>query len=35
VKVPGKLTLAASILGGVHVAALAAGFLAPYGPTEQ
>ena len=33
--VPGKLTLAASILGGVHVAALAAGFLAPYGPTEQ
>ena len=34
-KVPGKLTLAASILGGVHVAALAAGFLAPYGPTEQ
>jgi len=34
-KVPGKLALAASVLIAVHAAALAAGFLAPYGPTEQ
>jgi peptide/nickel transport system permease protein len=35
VKVPGKLALSAFLLAGVHAAALAAGFLAPYGPTEQ
>jgi len=35
VRRPGKLALAASVLAGVHAAALGAGFLAPYGPTEQ
>ena len=34
-RVPGKLALAVSALAGVHLAALAAGYLAPYGPTEQ
>lgn len=34
-KRPGKLALSASLLAGVHAMALAARFLAPYGPTEQ
>jgi peptide/nickel transport system permease protein len=33
--VPGKLALAASVLLALHGAALGAGFLAPYAPTEQ
>jgi peptide/nickel transport system permease protein len=35
VRRPSKLALAASALAAVHLAALAAGFLAPYGPAEQ
>src|SRR6185436_17241591 len=32
---PGKLALAAAVLVAIHAAALGAGFLAPYAPTQQ
>jgi peptide/nickel transport system permease protein len=35
VRVPGKLAQAATVLVAIHAAAAGAGFLAPYGPTEQ
>jgi peptide/nickel transport system permease protein len=35
VRAPGKLALAATVLVAIHAAALGAGFLAPYRPTEQ
>jgi peptide/nickel transport system permease protein len=35
VRAPGKRALAATVLVAIHAAALGAGFLAPYRPTEQ